>query len=129
MHHSFFASGKGYATAGNATEAQRALFALVAGEGTGERAAEAYSTLGMIFKNEGSSDLATSYFRLAGAASPTTATSRDIADMLFDSGEYTDAARQYTLLAQKSQDDNERRAYQALAIVATLRIDDIARAR
>lgn len=120
--------GKAYATAGNAPQAKKTLFALVAGEGTGERAAEAYSTLGMIYKKEGSSDLAASYFRQAGAASPTTATSRDIADILFDSGDYTDAARQYTLLAQKTRDENERRTYQARAIVAALRMEDIARA-
>jgi TolA-binding protein len=120
--------GKAYAAAGDAQQAKKSLFALVAGEGAGERAADAYSTLGMIFKNEGSSDLATSYFRQAGAASPATASSREIADILFDSGEYNDAARQYTLLAQKTQDDNERRALQARTIVAALRNDDIVRA-
>ncbi len=122
------ALGKAYAQAGAPQQAKLMLFALVAGEGTGARAAEAYSALGMIYKNEGSADLANSYFRQAAAASPATATSRDIADILFESGEYSDALRQYTLLAQLSQDDNERRNFRARAIVASLRIDDIARA-
>ena len=120
--------GKAHAAAGNTALATKTLFALVAGEGTGDRAAEAYTALGMIFKTEGAPDLATSYFREAGLASPSAATSKEIADILFDSGAYADALRQYSVLSQDTKDDNERRAYQARAIVATLRTDNLARA-
>jgi TolA-binding protein len=120
--------GKAYAAAGNGAQAKRTLFALVAGEGAGDRAAEAYTALGMIYKGEGAADLATVYFRQASEASPTAAATREIADILFDSGEYRDALRQYTLLAKSAKDENERRACQARAIVATLRLDDMARA-
>jgi hypothetical protein len=41
----------------------------------------------MMYKNEGSTELATTYFRQAGKASPSTSSSREIADMLFESGE------------------------------------------
>jgi TolA-binding protein len=120
--------GKAYAAAGDAAQAKKTLFQLVAGEGKGDRAAEAYTTLGMIYKNEGALDLATTYFRQASEASPTAATSREIADIFFDSGEYRDALKQYTMLASATKDENEKRACQARAIVAMLRLDDLAHA-
>jgi TolA-binding protein len=120
--------GKAYAAAGETKLAKQYLFELVAGEGTGDRAAEAYTALGMIYKGEGATDLATSYFRQAGVASPSAAATREIADILFDSGEYPDALRQYTLLAQKTTNEAERRAYRARSIVALLRTGEMARA-
>jgi len=122
------ALGKAYAQSGDAKNAKTTLFSLLARDQKGERAAEALTTLGMLFKNEGSTELATTYFRQAGKASPSSASSREIADMLFESGEYTEANRQYATLASATQDEGERRYYRARAIVGMLRMDDLARA-
>jgi TolA-binding protein len=78
----------------------------------------------MMYRNENAAELATTYFRQAGLASPAAATSREIADILFESGEYADALRQYSLLALKTKDENERRAFLGRAIIATLRLDN-----
>jgi TolA-binding protein len=117
------ALGKALAQGGDVRGAKVRLFALLAREQKGPRAAEALTTLGMIYRTEGSTDLATSYFRQASAASPGTTTSREIADILFDSGEYTDALRQYTALAAAETDKNGQRALAARIIVANLRLN------
>ncbi len=79
----------------------------------------------MIYRTEGATDLATSYFRQAAAASPGTAASREIADILYDSGEYTDALHQYTALAASTKDKNEQRALAARIIVTHLRLNEL----
>ncbi|MBK7256978.1 MAG: tetratricopeptide repeat protein [Ignavibacteriae bacterium] len=117
------ALGKALAQGGDVRGAKPRLFSLLAREQKGPRAAEALTTLGMIYRNEGSTDLATSYFRQASAASPATATSREIADILFDSGEYTDALRQYTALAAAGKDKNEQRGLAARIVVTNLRLN------
>jgi len=122
------ALGKAYSLAGDTQAAKKQLFALLARERSGERAAEAYTALGMIYKNEGATDIATGYFRDAGNAAPGTAATREIADLLFDSGQYDDAIRQYTLLSKNSNNENERRSYDARTIVAKLRTNDLSAA-
>ena len=119
------ALGKAYSLAGDTKAAKKQLFALLTRERSGERAAEAYTALGMIYKNEGATDIATGYFREAGNAAPGTAATREVADLLFDSGQYDDAVRQYTLLSKNSKNENERRNYDARAIVAKLRTNDL----
>ncbi len=122
------ALGKASALSGDAKTAKASLFALLAREQQGERAAEALTALGMLYKNEGNSELATSYFRQAGKASPSTASSREIADILFDSGDYAEANRQYTALSVKAKDEGERRYYRTRIIVGILRQNDLNRA-
>lgn len=122
------ALARAYAQSGDTKSAKATLFALLSREQQGERAAEALTTLGMMFKNEGATELATSYFRQAGKASPSTSSSREIADMLFESGEYAEANRQYATLASTTQDEGERRYYRTRTIVGTLRLNDLARA-
>ena len=117
------ALGKALAQGGDVRGAKTRLFSLLAREQKGTRAAEALTTLGMIYRTKDRTDLATSYFRQASAASPGTATSREIADILFDSGEYTDALRQYTALAAAEKDKNEQRALAARIVVTNLRLN------
>lgn len=120
------ALGKASVGAGDIKGAKTNLFALLAREQKGEMAAEALTTLGMIYKNEGNTEVATSYFRQAGQVSPATASSREIADMLFESGEYKDAGGQYATLAASTSDEVERRYYRMRMILGKLRSNDLA---
>jgi TolA-binding protein len=120
--------GKAYTRQGDFASARKYLFALLARERTGERAAEAYTTLGMIARAEKSTDLASSYFRQATAASPTTSASSDVAGILFENGQYADAIRQYQSLLQGTPDPAQRKLYASRVIVGLLRSDQLARA-
>jgi TolA-binding protein len=120
--------GKAYANQGDHTSARKYLLELLAQERTGERAAEAYTALGTIARAEKSTELATSYFRQASAASPTTAAGSDVAALLFENRQYADAIKQYQLLTQASPDPAQRKLYESRIVVSLLRSDQFARA-
>jgi TolA-binding protein len=119
------ALGRAHQAAGNAKEAKEFLFRLVARQPTGDLAGQAFTALGMIYRNEGSLELATGYFKEAGTASPGTGVNADVAGLLFESGNYTDAIAQYLQLVQSTKDANEKRQYESRIIVARIRADDL----
>ncbi len=123
-----FSLGKAHHAAGNSAKAKKYLLQFVAQERAGEQTGEAYNILGMISRSEGALDQATSYFRQAGIASPASAASGDIAQLLFDGGNYPDAIRQFTQLAQSAKNDSERQSYDAKIIVAQLRNEELPKA-
>jgi len=112
--------------AGKGPDAKRYLNAVLAREQTGASAGDAYTTLGMISRAAGDRDAATSYFKQAEEAAPGTTVSRDIADLLFDNGDYADAIRDYTQLSRAAAADSDRQYCDARVIVATLRSGDAA---
>ena len=118
------AMGRAYQGAGNIKEAKAYLFQALARQQAGEEAGQAYSILGQIAKSEGNLDLATSYFRQSGNAQPNTASSRDVANLLFSNGAYADAIRQYRLLSQSATTDTERQYCDAHVILAQYKNDD-----
>ncbi len=118
--------GKSCQQAGRFDEARHYLFELLASHRSGPLAGEAYATLGLMYRDQGSTDIATSYFRQAGVASPGAGISRDVADLLFSSGNYADAARQYRRLSETAASDSARQSLDARAIVSLLRGDDLA---
>jgi TolA-binding protein len=115
------ALGTSYHLGGKAAEAKKVLFELLSREQTGPLAGEAYMTLGLIYRDEGSLDNAASYFRQAEAAAPGIGATRDIANLLFERGDYADAIRQFTQLGQAATIDADRQYYDARVIVARLR--------
>lgn len=124
----FLALGKASYLRGNYAEARGPLFRLLAIESTGPRAAEAYTMLGVMARSEGSIPAATAYFRQATAAAPGATATPDVADLLYESGAYGDAKTIYAQLAKTSRTDEERRRYEARAILAGLRNDELAEA-
>ncbi|HTO94386.1 MAG TPA: tetratricopeptide repeat protein, partial [Bacteroidota bacterium] len=112
--------------AGKGPEAKRFLAQVLSREQTGPAAGEAYTTLGMISRAGGDRDAATSYFRQAQEAAPGTTVSRDIADLLFDNGDYADAIRDYTQLSHGTSADSDRQYFDARIILAALRSGDAA---
>lgn len=120
------AMGKAEYLGGNFAEARRYLFQMLARERTGPQAGEAYTTLGMIARSGGALDEATSFFRQAGLSAPSAPSTPDIADLLFQNGEYDDALKQYTKLLQTARSDSEHKYYEARIIVCRLKGDKIA---
>jgi len=119
------ALARAYQASGNTGEAKKHYLQFLAHERTGEHAGYAYSMLGMIHRNEGALALATSYFRQASIVSPEAGASRDIAELLFDSGNYEDAIRQYTRLAESTRDEQERLHFDSQVIIARLRSNQL----
>lgn len=119
---------KAYQASGNNAEAKRLFFQLLAKAPSGELAAQAYTQLGLIYRTEGSPELATSFFRRAATASPNTPPSREIADLLFDNGDFDDAIKQYGQLLGIATTDADRQFYESKIIMARLKNDDVASA-
>jgi TolA-binding protein len=118
------ALGKLQREAGNAAEAKRFLTAVLARVQTGLIAGEAYTTLGLIYRAEGLREAATSYFRQAETAAPGSGVTRDIADLLFENGDYRDAIREYTQLSGSAAGDTERQYFDSRIILAMIRNGD-----
>jgi TolA-binding protein len=117
------ALGTAYQHAGDNANAKKFLFQVLAQEQASEAAGQAYAALGYIYKDEGSIDIATSYFRLAEKVSPGTAATKDVADLLFTSGNYTDAIQQFTELSQAAKDEASKRYFDSRIIIAQFRDD------
>jgi tetratricopeptide (TPR) repeat protein len=115
------ALGKLQREAGNTAEAKRLLTAVLARDQSGTIAGEAYTTLGLIYRAEGLREAATSYFRHAETAAPGAGVTRDIADLLFESGDYRDAIKEYTQLSGTSAGDTERQYFDSRIILALIR--------
>lgn len=120
------AIGAAYQGTGNTKEAKSYLFQALAHQQPGEVAGKAYNLLGLIARSEGNIDLATSYFRQSGNAQPNAASSRDVANLLFDNGAYADAMKQYRLLSQSATNDTDRQYYNARIIIAQYKNDELA---
>ena len=123
------ALAKAYQAAGDPAGAKQCVFQLLALEESGKRrdvAGQAYTILGMIYRSEGRLDLATAYFKQAGMATPGTAATGDVAELLFQTGQYQEAVRQFTQLLETATDDSMRQGYQSRIIVAQLRAGDLA---
>ncbi len=107
-----------YRKAGRSAEARRMLYDLLE---EGQMRGEAFAALGMLAKDERDIDLATAYFRQSAIADPDAASTRDVADMLFESGAYADAIDKYKTLAGSAPSEADARYFETQAIIAQLR--------
>ncbi len=113
--------GNAYVLSGKNAEAKEFLTRCLESNPTVEIASKAYGLLGLIHQKEGSPEVASGFFRSAGTG---TSGSRDIADLLFQNGNFADALRQYKQLAASANNDADRRYYDGRIIVCRLRSDD-----
>jgi TolA-binding protein len=113
---------------GDFPEAKQYALRALEEQPTGELAGKAYNMLGMIARAEGSVEVATAYFRQAGAITPETAASPDIAELLYEAGDYTDAINQYSVLLQSSPTDSARLHFESRIILARLKGGELAAA-
>ncbi|MDH4070932.1 MAG: tetratricopeptide repeat protein, partial [Ignavibacteria bacterium] len=107
-----------YRRAGRSGDAQRMLFETMEG-GTGR--GEAYAALGMLAKEEGDPALAASYFRMSASMNPDATTTREIADLMFESGSYEDAIARYKQLSASDASELNVRYFQSRMIVSMIR--------
>jgi TolA-binding protein len=122
------AMGKAQYLGGNFETAKGYLFQVLASERSGPNAGEAYTTLGMIARSAGALSDATMYFKQASGSAPGTSTTPEIADLLYENGDFEDAARSYALLLASARADSEKILYHSRVILSFLKSDEIARA-
>lgn len=90
---------------------------------------QAYAALGLIARAEGNVERASSYFRKAAAgASGTGEQSILLADQLFQTEQYAEAAKQYVQLSQLNAAADARNNYLERGIVSYLKADNLAEA-
>lgn len=90
-------------------------------------AADALFALGVIAREFGNAESAAGYFRQAASISTGERSGREIADLLFETEQYAEAAKQYTLLAQKAQSEADKSAlggFQARIVLCKLKLND-----
>ncbi len=114
--------GNAYLLSEKHAEAKKFLTRCLEAAPTTEVASKAYGLLGLIYQKEGSPDVASGFFRSAGTG-PTG--SKEIADMLFQNGNFADAFGQYKQLAASTENNDDRRYYDAQIIVCRLRSDEV----
>jgi TolA-binding protein len=88
-------------------------------ESRGIHAAESYTALGRIARAEGKTELAAALFRKASVTGGST--TGEIADLLFQTEQYEEASRQYSLLAASVSASAPVRFYHLRSVIATLR--------
>lgn len=121
----YLALGNAFHLAGKPVEARKNLLQFLAVQPTGESAARAYNLLGLIYQKEGSIDVATGYFRQAGAIAPAASSTREVADLLFKSANYNDALKQYKQLSASAKTDADRQYYDSQVIICKLRGNEL----
>ncbi len=112
--------------AGKNADAKTRLFDILSRGPENTIAGQAYMLLGMIAKVEGSPEAATAYFKQAEKVSPGIAATKEVALLMFETGNYADAIKQFTSLARDAQNDADRRFYDAHVIIAKIRNNDVA---
>jgi len=95
----------------------------------GAYASRAFYALGGLARGESKMETASLYFKQAASLGGTGSSSKDIADLLFQTGEYAEAAKQYTQLARSADSAGSRQFYQARVIIAALRMDKLTEAQ
>ncbi|MDI6765794.1 MAG: tetratricopeptide repeat protein [Bacteroidota bacterium] len=95
----------------------------------GAYANKAFYSLGALARAQGKLENASAYFKQAAALGEIGSTSKDIADLLFQTEQYKEAAKQYFDLAQSTDSVPSKQLYQARGIVATLRLDKLPEAQ
>ena len=109
--------------------AKRALLRYADAYPSAAHAGEVYFALGQMYKDEGKVDLASSYLQRAASMKQGSAALRDAADLLLDSGKYTQAIQAYSRLQEAATSDMERQYAQSRIVVALYRSDNIEEAK
>ena len=93
---------------------------------TGDLAGRAFYALGILARLQGRAQAASSYFKEAAAIGGAASASREIADLLYQTEQYPEAAKQYARLAQSADSTRPKQLNQSKVILATLRMNDVA---
>lgn len=124
-----FLLARAYELKGNRQLARQSYATYVNGVAHGSRTNEAFYQLGKLAQAEGNVTLASAYFKQAAVAGKPDRATQEIADLLFQAGQYNEAAEQYAQLSAQTDSSERKRSYSSRRIVALLRTDKIVEAQ
>ncbi len=87
-------------------------------------AGDAYFALGVIARDRKEPEAATTYFKQAAATNAGGKSTREIADLFYQTEQYADAAKQYALLAKTAESTSDREFCLLRIIICKLRQHD-----
>jgi TolA-binding protein len=126
----YFYLGAAYAGKGDKTRAAAYYRQYLYTSRKGRFAGNAMYGLGALARAQGKNDLAAAYFKQSAVlGSASGSVTSDVAELLFQTEQYPEAARQYQLLAQQSDSLDQKKYYQSRAIIASLRSDKLTEAQ
>ncbi|MGD0337238.1 MAG: tetratricopeptide repeat protein [Bacteroidota bacterium] len=114
-----------YAKLNNAMHAKELYREYLTLDNTAPPAVDALTALGNYARSEGNIELATSFFKRASELNAAAGTRRQMADLLFQSGNYADAIIQYSTIEQQSNSDEEIKYCESRIIIAQFRSNAI----
>lgn len=114
---------------GDRQEAARLYHQCIASTGEPAITSKAFYSLGSLARAEGNKERASSYFKQAASLGGSGSASPEIAELLFQTEQYAEAAKQYAQLAQSADSASVRMGYRVKAIVSTFRMDKLAEAQ
>ncbi|MEK6570306.1 MAG: tetratricopeptide repeat protein, partial [Bacteroidota bacterium] len=92
------------------------------------RAAEVLSSLGRLYRDEGNPEAAVSFLTQANEIGHDRRVKRELADLLFDTGEYNAANAHYTELAKSAVAEDERKYFESRLIIGMIRLGNLTEA-
>lgn len=90
-------------------------------------AGKAFYGLGLIAQSQGKTQQAASYFKQAASTGGSGTANPELAELLYQQGQYAEAAKQFTKLAQGNA-STSKKSYLAKAVIATFRTDNLVEA-
>jgi len=124
-----YSLGAAYEKKGDRQQAVHYYIRYLLRDRRGIEAGRCFYALGGFARSQGRTDLASVYFKEAAALGGASDATRDIADLLFQTGQYVEAARQYSRLAKDADSTSQKEYFQERAIVSTLRMNKLAEAK
>ena len=124
----YYSLGAAYEKQGEKERAMALYHQYLHSSPKGRHAGDAFYALGMIARTQSKSETAASYFRQAAALGGSRSATSDIAEVLFQTEQYPEAAKQYQQLAEQTDSAGQKKQYRSRAIVALLRSDRLTEA-
>jgi TolA-binding protein len=125
----YFNLANAYQQKGDRQQAAEYYHKYLSNDRKGPFAAKSYYALGVFSRAQGRKEIASAYFKHATALGGAGTASRDIAELLFQTEQYSEAEKTYAALAESADSASTRKHYRAQAIVSMLRMDRTAEAQ
>lgn len=117
-----------YQQKGSRPTAKKYYLACLQQDRTSERAAAVLFNLGQLNREDGNTETAISFFKQAVEINSDRKVREDLANLLFDTGDYSTANVQFTALAKSASSDNERRALESRVVIGLIRLGNLVEA-